>query len=111
MVAAIADPAVGAAFASIVAAAAQDPAARGMLSRFITARAAAMSIIVDRAARRGEVPDGTDAAEVIKAVTAQLFFRLFVAGEPLGPAAADRAAAIAAAAARAGALTTAQQSR
>ena len=102
--AAIAQPAVGAAFASIVAAAAQDPAAREMLSRFITARAAAMSVIVDRAAHRGEVPDGIDAAEVIKTLTAQLYFRLFVAGDPLTEAVADRAAAIAAAAARGGAL-------
>lgn len=35
-----------------------------------------MSTIVDRAARRGEVPTGTDAAEAIQAVTAQLCYRL-----------------------------------
>lgn len=111
VVAAIAQPAVRAAFASIVTAAVQDPAAREMLSRFIAARATAMSVIVNRAARRAEVPDDTDPAEVIKTLTAQLYFRLFVAGEPLGPATADRAAAIAAAAARDGALSTAPQSR
>jgi AcrR family transcriptional regulator len=105
--AALKDPAIGAAFASIVAAAVQDPAAREMLSRFITGRAAMMSMVVDRAASRGEVPAGTDAAEVIQTVTAQLYYRLFVAGEPAGQAAADRAAAIAAAAARAGALSAA----
>ncbi len=106
--ASVQDPAMGAAFASIVAAAVQDPAARGMLSRFIAGRAAIMSVIVDRAARRGEVPATTDAAEVIQTVTAQLYYRLFVAGEPLSQAIADRAAAIAAAAARAGALTATQ---
>lgn len=111
VVAAIAHPAIGAAFASIVAAAVQDPAARGMLSRFINSRAAEMRVIVDRAAQRGEVPDGTDAAEVIKTVTAQLYYRLFVVGEPIGQAAADRAAAIATAAARAGALSTAPRPR
>lgn len=104
VVASLTDPAIGAAFASIVAAAVRDQAARRMLSRFIADRAAIMSVIVDRAARRGEVPPGTDAAQVIQTVTAQLFFRLFVAGEPLTQATADRAAAIAAAAARAGAL-------
>jgi AcrR family transcriptional regulator len=106
VVAAVSDPAIRAAFASIVAAAAQDPAARRMLSRFIDDRAARMSVILDRAAARGEVPIGTDAAEVIRTVTAQLFFRLFVAGEELSEGAADRAAAIAAAAARAGAFRT-----
>lgn len=111
VVASIQDPAIGAAFASIVAAAVQDPAARGMLSRFTAGRAAIMSVIVDRAARRGEVPPGTDAAEVIQTVTAQLYFRLFFAGEPLSEAAADRAAAIAAEAARAGALSAAPPSR
>ena len=105
------DPAIGAAFASIVATAVQDPAARGVLSRFTGSRAAIMSVIVDRAARRGEVPPGTDATEVIQTVTAQLFFRLFVAGEPFTEAAADRAAAIAAAAARAGVLSAAPRSR
>jgi AcrR family transcriptional regulator len=105
VVAALADPAIGAAFASIVAAAVQDPAARQMLYRYITGRAAIMSTIVDRAALRGEVPAGTDAAETIQAVTAQLYYRLFVVGEPPSQATADRAAAIAAAAASCGALS------
>ncbi len=107
VVGSIQDPAIGAAFAAIVAAAVQDPAARGMLSRFIAGRTAIMSVVVDRAARRGEVPAGTDAAEVIQTVTAQLFYRLFVTGEPFSEATADRAAAIAAAAARDGALSAA----
>jgi AcrR family transcriptional regulator len=106
VVAALARPAIWAAFASVIAAAVQDPAAREVLSRFTAGRAATMSIVVNRAIRRGEVPAATDAAEVIHAVTAQLYYRLFVAGEPLSPATADRAAAIAAAAARAGALAT-----
>jgi Tetracyclin repressor-like, C-terminal domain len=75
-----------------------------MLARFIAARAAMMAVIVNRAAERGEVPPGTDAAGVIQIVTAQLYYRLLTAGEPPGQDAADRAAAIAAAAARAGVL-------
>jgi AcrR family transcriptional regulator len=106
VVAALSDPAIGAAFAS-VAAAVRDPAARQVLSQFIAARAATMSVVVHRAAARGEIPAATDAAAVIQTVTAQLYYRLFVTGEPLGPAVADRAAAIATAAARAGALTAA----
>jgi AcrR family transcriptional regulator len=105
VVAALSDPAIGAAFASIVAAAVQDPAAREVLAEFITARAGTMGAIVHRAVLRGEIPAATDAAEVIQTVTAQLYYRLFIAGEPLSPAVADRAAAIAAAAARDGAFT------
>ncbi len=104
VVAALGHPAIRAAFASVVTAAVQDPAARQVLFRFTAARAATMSIIVNRAVCRGEVPAATDAAEVIQTVTAQLYYRLFVAGEPLSPATADHAADIAAAAARAGAL-------
>jgi Tetracyclin repressor-like, C-terminal domain len=74
--AAVGDPAIGAAFASIVAAAARGPAARGILSRFIDGRAATMSVLISRAAHRGEVPADTDAAEVVKTVTAQLYYRL-----------------------------------
>ena len=107
VVAALSDPAIGAAFASVVAAAVRDPAARQVLSQFLAARAATMSVVVHRAAARGEIPAATDAVAVIQTVTAQLYYRLFVTGEPLGPAVADRAAAIATAAARAGALTAA----
>lgn len=105
------DPAIRAAFASIVVAAVGDPAARTMLARFIADRSTIMSVIIDRAARRGEVPPGTDAAEVIQTVTAQLYYRLFLAGEPLTQATADHAAAIAAAAARAGVLSAPPRSR
>ena len=104
LVTSLRDPVVEAAFASIVSAAVRDPAAREVLTRFIAGRAAAMSAIVDRAAQRGEVPASTDPAGVIQIVTAQLFYRLFVLGEPPSPDVADRAAATAAAAARAGVL-------
>jgi hypothetical protein len=49
------------------------------------------------------VPAGTDAAGVIRIVTALIYYRLFIAGEQAGGDLADSAAAIAAAAARAGA--------
>jgi AcrR family transcriptional regulator len=102
-VASVRDPAVRAALASIVAAAVQSPAAREVLTRFLAGRTATMTVIVDRAVQRGEVPAGTDAAGIIRTVTALIYYRLFIAGEQAGEDLADSAAAIAAAAARAGA--------
>jgi AcrR family transcriptional regulator len=106
VVAGLQDPAIRAAFTSIVAAAVQDPAARDVLSRFVAARTALMTVVVDRAVQRGEVPVGTDAAGVIQIVTAQIYYGLFLAGEQPSQAIADRAAATAAAAARAGGTMT-----
>ena len=102
-VASVRDPAVRAALASIVAAAVQSQAAREVLTRFLAGRTATMTVIVDRAVQRGEVPADTDAAGVIRTVTALIYYRLFIAGEQAGEDLADSAAAIAAAAARAGA--------
>jgi AcrR family transcriptional regulator len=106
VVASVRQPGIRAAFASIVAAAVQDPAARDVLSRFLAARVATMTLIIDRAALRGEVPPGTDSAAVIRTMTALIYHRLFIAGEPASHGVADGAAAVAAAAARAGALAT-----
>ena len=106
VVASVRPPAIRAAVAGIVAAAVQDPAAREVLSRFLAARAATMTVIIDRATLRGELPPGTDATGVIQTVTALIYYRLFIAGEPASEQVADGAAAIAAAAARAGALAT-----
>jgi AcrR family transcriptional regulator len=99
-------PATRAAFGSIVAAAIQDHAAREVLSRFIAARTATMTVIVQHASQRGELPDGTDAAEVLQIVTAQIYYRLFIVGAPPSQGVADRAAATAAAAARANVFNT-----
>jgi hypothetical protein len=77
-----------------------------VLSRFLAARVATMTVIVDRATLRGELPPGTDAADVIRTVTALIYYRLFIAGEPASQEIADAAAATAAAAARAGALAS-----
>jgi AcrR family transcriptional regulator len=99
-------PATRAAFGSIIAAAIQDQAARQVLSRFIAARTATMTVIVQRASQRGELPDASDAAEVLQIVTAQIYYRLFIAGEQPSPGVADRAAAIAAATAHASVFQT-----
>lgn len=101
IVASLQHPAIRAAFGSIVAAAIQDQAAQEVLSGFITARTATMTVIMQRASQRGDLPDGTDAAEVLQIVTAQIYYRIFIVGEQPSHALADRAAATAAAAARA----------
>ena len=100
-VASVRDPAVRAALASIVAAAVQSPAAREVLTRFLAGRTATMTVIVDRAVQRGEAPAGIGSAEIIRTVTALIYYRLFIAGEQPSEALADSAAAIATAAARA----------
>lgn len=104
VVASIQHPAIRAAFASIVAAAVEDQGARDVLSGFLAGRVAEMTVVVDRAVRRGEVPEQTDRAGVIRTVTALIYYRLFIVGEQPSPAVADAAAATAAASARAGAL-------
>jgi AcrR family transcriptional regulator len=104
VVASLRDPAIKAALASMVAAAVQNPAAREVLSRFQASRTAQVTVIIDRAIQRGELPAGTDAAGAIGIGTALIYYRLFVAGEPASQDLADSAAAAAAAAARAGAL-------
>jgi AcrR family transcriptional regulator len=103
VVASIRPPAIRAALSSIVAAAVQDPAAREVLARFLAARVDTMTVIIDRAARRGELAPGTDATGVLQTLTALVYYRLFIAGEPASTQVADGAAATTAAAARAGA--------
>jgi len=55
---------------------------------------------------RGELGAGTDAEEVIKHVGAPLYYRVLVLDELLSDHAADLAAAVTAAAARAGVFVT-----
>jgi hypothetical protein len=57
------------------------------------------------------VPEGTDVHEVIRAVSAPLYYRLLTSGDRLDEAAADRAAGAAVAAARAGAYLRGDEGR
>jgi AcrR family transcriptional regulator len=106
VVASVRPPAIRAAFAGIVAAAVQDPAAQEVLSRFLAARAATMTVIIDRATLRGELPPDTDAARVIQTVTALIYYRLFIAGEPASEQVADGACGGGSGGGRAGAFAT-----
>lgn len=100
------DPRSGALFKAVITAAAGHPATATALHRFYATRITEWAPCVAQATTRGEVPQGTDAAEVIRAVSAPLYYRFLVSGDPLDAASAERAAAAAAAAARAGAYVT-----
>jgi AcrR family transcriptional regulator len=97
------DPRQGTLFRAVIAAATCDAATAEALHRFYQARIAEWAPCVTRAIERGELLDDTDPDEVVKAVSAPLYYRMLASGEPLDQAAADRAADAAAAAARAGA--------
>lgn len=98
----LADPRQGALFAALIAAATCDERAAEALHRFYETRVAEWAPCVQQAVDRGEVPPGTDPHEVVRAVSAPLYYRLLTTGRPLDEAAADRAARATAAAAVAG---------
>jgi AcrR family transcriptional regulator len=72
------------------------------LHTFLADRHARSAEVVARAITRGELPNSIDAAALVRAVTAPLYFRLFITGEPIDRVVADQAADAATAAARAG---------
>jgi hypothetical protein len=69
-------------------------------------RLGAISVIVNRAIERGELPAGTDPAAFMHAMSAPLYYRLLVTCEPVTERDADLGAAAALAAARAGVFRT-----
>ncbi|MCT2590179.1 TetR/AcrR family transcriptional regulator [Streptomyces sp. N2-109] len=96
------DPRQGALFKSVIAASLCNAHTADALHRFYATRIGEWAGCVEAAAKRGEIPAGTDAHEVIRAVSAPLYYRFVVSGDPLDEAAADRAAEAAVVAARAG---------
>ncbi|MFE4975120.1 TetR/AcrR family transcriptional regulator [Kitasatospora sp. NPDC056651] len=99
----LADPRQGALFRAVIVAATCDPDAAEALHHFYRRRVEEWAPCVAAAVERGELPPDTDGFEVVRAVSAPLYYRMLTTGEPLDEAAADRAAAAAEAAARAGA--------
>ncbi|MDT0380522.1 TetR/AcrR family transcriptional regulator [Streptomyces sp. DSM 42041] len=99
----LSDPRQGPLFRAVIAAAACDRRTSAALHRFYATRIAEWAPCVVAAVARGEAPEGTDPAEVIRAVSAPLYYRMLASGDPVDEAAAVRAAEAAAAAARAGA--------
>ncbi|MFC0598942.1 TetR/AcrR family transcriptional regulator [Streptomyces palmae] len=102
-------PARAAAPTAFVAAAFQSERAAGALRAFYAERFARCAPILRRAVERGELPPGSDAGAVARAVSAPLFFRALVTREPLEAAHADQAAAAALAALRAGVYRSADE--
>ncbi|WP_379508003.1 TetR/AcrR family transcriptional regulator [Nonomuraea zeae] len=98
------DPELGPVSAAFVAAAVQDADAARALHEFFVARHEQSAEVVRRAITRGELPDVIDVREVIRVAVAPVYYRLFVAHEPVTERDADRAADAALAAARAGVL-------
>lgn len=86
----------------MVAAAVRSPAAAAALSEVFAGRNRLAGAIVERAAERGEVPPGTDAAAVSAAVGAPFYYRLLIQRGPVDDALAETAAAAACAAALSG---------
>jgi AcrR family transcriptional regulator len=103
------DPRQGALFKAVITAATCDPRTADALRRFYDIRIREWAPCVQQAIDRREVPEGTDGHEVIRAVSAPLYYRLLISGDPLDVAAADRAAEAAATAARAGAYVPRKQ--
>ncbi|WP_228534368.1 TetR-like C-terminal domain-containing protein [Nocardia sp. BSTN01] len=58
--------------------------------------------VVTRAVARGELPEGTDPAEMIKTLVAPIYFRVLITGERVDDETADAAARLALTSARAG---------
>ncbi|MET9293526.1 TetR/AcrR family transcriptional regulator C-terminal ligand-binding domain-containing protein [Streptomyces sp. NPDC003077] len=102
------DPAMGAPGSAIIAAAFQSERAADALRAYYAERFTRCEAIVERAVSRGELPapaDGIDAGALVRAVSAPIFFRLFITREPIDTLLADQAAAATLAAARAGVFT------
>ncbi len=102
----LADPGGAAITRALLAGAAESAEIGALMDRFWATRLAAISAIVDRAVQRGEISSGTEAAGIMNAVAAPLYYRLLVTREPITERDADRAAAATLAAARAGVFTT-----
>jgi AcrR family transcriptional regulator len=89
-----------------VLAAFQSPQAAEALYGFYQDRHERMKPIVERAIARGEVPEGSDAVEVVRAVCGPMFYRLFVSREGVTLADARVTAVAVAVAAREGAFVS-----
>jgi AcrR family transcriptional regulator len=89
---------------AVISAAFQSERAAQALREFYAERHRRCAVIAERAVERGELPQGTDEVEIVRAACAPIFYRLFISREPVDAGVADAAAATAAVAARAGAF-------
>ncbi|GGS85876.1 transcriptional regulator [Streptomyces chromofuscus] len=101
----LADPRQGALFCAVIAAATCDERTAQALQRFYEVRVAEWAPCVEEAVARGELPKGTDAETVVRAVSAPLHHQLLTTGVVPDAPDAERAARAAHAAAAAGVYT------
>ncbi|GAA2447483.1 TetR/AcrR family transcriptional regulator [Streptomyces macrosporus] len=90
--------------AALIAASFRSAEAADALRRFWADRYTRCEVVVDRAVRRGEVPEGTDARRLLVAATAPLYHHLVLLRMPPDPRLPGHAARSAALAASAGAF-------
>jgi AcrR family transcriptional regulator len=101
------DPRLGVTLQAVIAAATSDEQAALALRTFYLRRIDEWATVVELAVARGELPQGTHAEELIRAVSAPLYYRLVVTREPVTREVAEASVARALAAARVGAFVTA----
>ncbi|MCV7430158.1 TetR/AcrR family transcriptional regulator [Mycolicibacterium bacteremicum] len=87
----LADRRQGPLFKAVIAAATCDSATAAALAGFYRTRLAELGPIVEDAVERGEAPAGTNAADVIRHVSAPLYYRLLTDATPPRPRDAERA--------------------
>jgi hypothetical protein len=75
-----------------------------VLDQFWATRTTVVAPIIEAAIARHHLPATTSATELMKYIAAPLYYQLLMTDEPVTEASADRAAAAALAAARAGTL-------
>ena len=89
----LADDRQGPLFKAIIAAATCDAATAEALAGFYRTRITELAPVVEEAMARGEAPEGTNAADVIKHVSAPLYYQLLTDTSPPQPRDARRAVA------------------
>jgi AcrR family transcriptional regulator len=99
----LSDARQGRLFKALIVAGACDRSAAEALHAFYAVRVEEWAPCVTDAIERGELPEGTDPHQVIRAVSAPLYYAFLASGEPLTEERADVAAGAAIAAARSGA--------
>jgi uncharacterized membrane protein YebE (DUF533 family) len=104
----LADRRQGTLLRAVIAAATCDTRTAEALRRFYEVRVAEWAPCVQQGVERGELPEGTDAQAVVRAVSAPLYYELLTTGVTPDAPAAERAARAAHAAAVAGVYVRSQ---
>jgi AcrR family transcriptional regulator len=78
-----------------------------LMRQYWAVRVTAISVVVDRAVSRGELPGGTDPGDLMRTIAAPLYYQLLVARSPVTERDAELSTATALTAAKAGVFVTA----